>query len=435
MTLGVGIVLGVITTATGPASLILIPLLILSIVVIAMLSRHDFDIILYLVTAAVFLLPMNNFRLSSSLTVGDGFIVVALLLSVVMRSEQRDLRISGMDGLLVGLSIIVTGGLVGSFFADSVASSIAGVGKFGAATLALPLLFGLWRPDVAKVRIVAWSIVLGSCANAVVGILFIRTVGRALGLSSQPNHLALASLMAVGLGLGMAMSAGPRQQMLLTAAVAVLTVGTVMSGSRSGLIAEVLVIGAIAWLVHDRKLILTALTAGVLFVVALGFGMLGRSGSSAVGRLLGGGGAAISDQARAESLRAALQTISHHPLTGQGFENALATHDIVLELAATAGVLGLFGFGFVGWMAIRPIWARYRWGAMRRRAPGDVLLIGAIASVLGFFANGLFGNQLYDRYIWIVFTIAAALSHQLGAEHDPTPARRPNALSQQPSTI
>jgi hypothetical protein len=359
---------------------------------------------------------MNNVRLTTSLTVGDGLVVVALVVSLVQRTLGGSLSVTGMNGLLIGVVAIVAGGLLGSFFAAQLSSSVAGLARFGAATLTLPILFGLWRPTLRKLQIVSWSFVVGATVNAVVGLLFVRTSGRAEGLSVHPNHLALGCLMAVGLGLGLGLSAGTGGKLALAVALPLLVLGTLLSGSRSGIVAEVLVIVFVAAFTHNRGLILTATAAMVVICVALGFGFVGRSGSSAVGRLLGGGQAAASDQQRSETVKAALQTIYRHPLTGGGFQNALNTHEIVLEIASTGGVLGVFGLGFVGWIALRPAWTRYRWGTVRSYSPGDMLLIGAMAAVVGFFANGIFGNELYDRYIWLVFTIAVALANQLRAE-------------------
>jgi len=422
-----GAALGAAIASISAAPVLLIPLLSLSIVTIAIISQGGSDILLYLVTGAAFLLPMNNVRLSATLTVGDGLIAIALVLIVVIRMSQRDLRLSGLDGLLIGLVMVVFGGLLGSFFATSTGASLAGLGRFGVATIALPVLFGLWQPRIPQLRIIGCSIVAGSTLSAVVGIVAIRLLGRAQGLTNHPNHLALASVMAVGVALGLALSAPRRSHfVLLLGAIALLTMGILSSGSRSGFIAEVLVVAVIAVITRDRRIILASATAAIIFAVMLVSGQLGRNGNSAVARLLGGGGVVASDQARAQTLRAALHVISLHPLTGQGFEGALATHDVILEVAATAGVFGLLGFGLVAWITVRPIWQRYRWGSARKTEPGDFLLVGAIAAVLGFVANGLFAPQLYDRYIWIVVTIAVALHHELTAttREPPHSARR-----------
>jgi len=425
-----GSVLGLVITSSREAPFVLIPILALSIVTIVLSVRHDFDIILWLVTAAAFLLPMNNVRLSSNLTVGDGFVTIALLLIVIMRMSERDLLIAGMDKLLLGIVLIVFGGLLGSFFAASVGASLSGLMKFGIATMALPILFGLWRPGVAELRILAWSIVVGSTVSAVVGIVAIRVVGRAQGLATEPNHLALASLMAVGLALGLLLETPHRSsRVILLGAVVLLSIGILSSGSRSGLVAEVMVVAVVALLTHNRRVILSTGTGAVVFALLFASGRLTQSGTSAIARLLGGGGAGVSDQARADTLHAALQTFARHPLTGQGFQAALATHDIILELAATAGVLGLLGLGIVAWVVIRPLWARYHWGASRPNRPGDTLLIGAIAAVVGFLGNGLVGNQLYDRYIWMVITIAVALGYDLSRSEHPIPPRPVTAAS------
>ena len=252
-----GGILGLAITATPTAALILIPLLSLSIGAIALLSRGHVDIIMWLVTVASFLLPMNNVRLGANLTVGDGLIILALLLIIVIRADQRTLNVSGMDQLLVGILIVIFGGLLGSFFAVSTAASLAGLFRFGAATIAIPVLFGLWRPNLIQLRIIASSFVVGAAVSALAGILFIRIVGRAQGFTTHPNHLALASLMAVGLALGLTLSTPHRgHYLLLLGASALLSLGILSSGSRSGIIAEVVVVLVIAFLTRDRKIIL-----------------------------------------------------------------------------------------------------------------------------------------------------------------------------------
>jgi hypothetical protein len=425
MALGCCVILGLAITSLSAAPFILIPLLLATVVTMAMITLGDFDIVLLLVTAAAFGLPMNNVRINSSLTIGDGLLVAALVVVCIERAMQRSVAIPGMTGLLAAIVMIVGGGLLGSFFASSLSASVSGLFKFGAATIILPVLFGLWRPDLRKLRAVSWGIVLGSTVSDIAGILFIRTVGRAQGLSTHPNHLALASVMAVGIGLGLAYSTGIRGRLVLAGALPILMLGTLLSGSRSGLVAEVMVVAFIALLTHDRKLILSAVGAAVVFGSAVGLGLVGHSGTSAIGRLLGGGGAAGSDQQRSLTINAALHTIVRHPVTGGGFELALSTHEIILEVAATAGIFGVLGLGLAGWLVVRPTWVRYHWGTRRRHAPGDVLLIGAMAAVLGFYANGIFGNQLYDRYIWIVFALAAALAHELVLEDRQARPRQP----------
>jgi hypothetical protein len=411
--LGACVIFGLAITSVQAAPFILIPLLVGTIVTMAMVTLGEFDLVVLLVTAAGFLLPMNNVRINSSLTIGDGLLVAALVVVCIERAMQRSVAIPGMIGLLAAIVMIVGGGLLGSFFASSLSASVTGLFKFGAATIILPVLFGLWRPDITKLRAVSWGIVLGSTVSDIAGILFIRTVGRAQGLSTHPNHLALASVMAVGIGLGLAYSTGARGRLILAGALPILMIGTLLSGSRSGLVAEVLVVAIIALLTHDRKLIVSALAATVVFGAAVGLGLVGHSGTSAIGRLLGGGGAGGSDQQRSLTINAALHTIVRHPVTGGGFELALSTHEIILEVAATAGIFGVVGLGLAGWLVLRPTWVRYRWGTQRSHASGDLLLIGAMAAVGGFYANGIFGNQLYDRYIWIVFALAAALAHEL----------------------
>jgi hypothetical protein len=418
------IVLGLAIASSGTATLVIIALLIGAIVMITMMARGDFDIVLWLVTAAAFLLPMNNVRVNTSLTGGDVLVVFALLVVLVERTLQRSVSIGGMNGLLTGIVMIIGGGLLGSFFSSSIGASATGLARFGLATITLPVLFGLWRPTVDKLRVLCWSFVLGSSVSALYGILIKRVVGRAQGFTTHPNHLALASVMALGAGLGLAYSTGRRGRLVLAVLIPVLAVGTFLSGSRSGLVAAAIVVVVISVVIRDRKLILSSMAGVVALGTIVVFGLAGRSGSSGLGRLLGGGGAQGSDQARGLTIRAALNTILHHPVTGGGFQLALSTHEIILEVAATAGVFGVVGLLVVAWVVLRPLWSRYGWGRQRAMQSGDVLLIGLMAGVIGFYANGIFGNQLYDRYIWIIITMAVALAYELGASGASDPAPR-----------
>jgi O-antigen ligase len=411
-----GTLLALAITSIPAAPLLLIVLLTLSIVAIALIGRGDSDVILCLTAVGAFFLPMNNVRLTSTLTVGDGFIAAALIVAVTIRANQRAVRVMGTNTLLVGILLIVFGGLLGAFFAPTLAGSLGALGRFAGATLALPVLFGLWRPSLNQLRTIGASTVFGSVASAGFAPFGKHLFGRALGLTNHPNHLALASVMATGVAVGLLLTANRRSRVLLLfTAVAVLTLGIVLSGSRGGLVGEVLVAGVIALLTRDRKLVLLMGSVLAVAVPIFAFGAVGQNGTSALARLVGGGGVVASDQARAESLRTAIGEITQHPFTGRGLQNAVATHDIVLEITASAGVLGLVGLCLISWTAIRPIWRRYHWGAVRSRTGGDVLLIGTIGAVVGFLANGLFAPQLYDRYIWMVITMAVALNYQLDA--------------------
>ena len=412
---GLCIAFGFAIAFSALAALLLIPLMLISIVVLTMVTRGDFDIVQCLMLVAAILLPMNAVRVSTSLSVGDVFVGGSLVLILIIRIQQRLLHLRGMSLLLLGIATFVVGGLLGSFFAASPASSAASVGRFAAATLALPLVFGLWRPEIGQMRTVAWGIVLGTTISATVGILSPRVQGRAQGLTNHPNHLALSCLLALGVAFGLFLSSSPRGRVMAMLGIAVLSVGILVSGSRSALGGEAVVIILMVILTHDKRIVLPSVAAAVLLGTALASGALGKHGSSAIARVLGGGGAQASDTQRAQTIHDAIKIITQHPLTGNGFPppTQLAPHDIVLQIGAAAGVFGIIGFGFAGWIILRPTWRRFKWGAIRLKGDGDLLLIGTVAAVFGYFGNGIFGDELYDRYIWIVFTLAVALAAEL----------------------
>lgn len=256
-----------------------------------------------------------------------------------------------------------------------------------------------------------------------------RLAGHAGDVNASGSYFVLAAL--TGLGL----AAGRRGTRLLglpaLAGLAALAAGAAcwLSGSRSALVAAVIVgLAAGVWSIPTRRLRggLRLAAAGALLAAVLALPLA----VVAVYPDRGGSAAAESSlRFRIEFATRSLRMWATQPLFGVGagryyalsgefagddvearwrYENA---HNNFLQIAAELGALGLVGF-----LGLLAAGGRRVWQALRARDGPDPLLAGASAGVVAFLLTCLAGHPLLSSEIaypfWIVLGLTLARAHQ-----------------------
>jgi O-antigen ligase len=186
---------------------------------------------------------------------------------------------------------------------------------------------------------------VGAAASAAWAAITPRSfVSRALGLTTHPNHFGLACVLAVGLGLGLAMSSTGWHRASAVAGVVLLIAGVALSGSRAAVLGLVVVIRLTAVLARSLRILVVSGVTALLAAMAVIAGLVHIPESNALSRLAGGGGSAASDLGRELATAEAFASINRHPFTGEGFEFAQAAHNIYLQVLVVGGPLALVSF-------------------------------------------------------------------------------------------
>lgn len=378
-----------------------------------------------LMMAAAFAAPMNGVRPLPALALIDVFLLASALplLAHALRSRDRT-PVSGMAPFLFGSLLILIGGSLGTFFAPSPLASMANLFRFTIAVVGPLVLLWAWRPDPGQVRKLAWLWTTGSVLSALVSVISAQwSGGRAAGLTTHPNQLALISAFGAGLALALASSSHGWRRWYAGAAFAVLSLAIVQSGSRAGLLAWA--VTNVIFIARDRPLreslqrksayvpVVGGVALSIVLLVTTGTIELGRH--NAISRTLGDVTSETSDRQRLDFLERGVDTVSSHPLTGNGFGIARQAHNVYLQVTAAGGVLSLIGFLL---LAVTTLRNGFRWPGS---TPNGLLAAAFVAGYLGYLAAGLFQNLLWDRYVWF----HAAVIVWLGcAPQEAVPAER-----------
>jgi len=353
-----------------------------------------------LLSAGVATSALNDVRVATSVTASDALLVLAIAALVASGPRLGGTFAYGRP-VVLAVGLIALGGLAASLAsADPVASAL-NVARLVLAAGGVLLALLLWSPGRRGVFAMAWLWIASAASTSLWGLLVHQDVaGRAIGLSTHSNHLALAATMALGPALGLTTGLRGWCRLLALALVAVLAAGILSSGSRASLLGAGLVTVAFA-VGRPRALLPMATAFGAVVLLALA-GIVELSGSNAVARLLGldGLGAAASDAERWLLIETALDRLEISPLIGSGFESALEAHNVYLQVWTGAGLLGFAGVALLVGTALH----RYREARGIARNDRDAMVtlaLGLACGWLGYLVVALFQNPLWDRYVWM----------------------------------
>ena len=374
---------------------------------------------------AALTLAMSAWKAIGPLTASDLFLAAAVLL-LLPRFKIANARKIWVPALAVAL--IAVGGVIGTAVtgADVTASADALVPLLAASFGAIVLVV-CWRPGLEQLTSFSWLWVAGGVISAMVALLIpeLHMFRRPSGLTPQSNHLAIISVILVGVALGLIASNPMRSRVLLgLAASSVLFAAIVASGSRAGLAAGLLVV--LLALIATRNRITVAITL-VVVVAGLALVLAGVAGQdNALKRLQGGDSTSLtSDADRDARNTAAWERFKSEPVTGVGFADVTDAHNFFLQVGSSAGVLGIAGGAMLVLLALRA-YALAVWKRLAEHPVQWAMVAGLATAVIGYLAASMFQNVLWDRNVWIAI---ALMTWAAAATVSRDPAASANAAS------
>ena len=347
-------------------------------------------------TLAMFTAPMTSLRPTgaipfitfSDVLLGLGFV---LLLPRLARTRPRLSR-----GFTIGAWLLVAASLVPIVLSPAPLDNLGYLARLVAAVVLLPLAFGYWHPDLKTIRVLAWAYVAGTLSGWLVGLITHSSEGsRAQGLTTHPNFLALTGQTAATLLIFLYLTSRPSQRWIVAVSAALSLLVVVSSGSRSGLVALAFTALVYPFANRSPRAAYVTIATGVTATFVWGRVLASAGEGSALRRLfVGDKSTAGSNLQREAALSSGWSDFLSHPLTGGGFtERTLETHNIFLQVAQGAGIVGFLGFVLLIWAAVRTILDR-----------GPLASLGYTA--LGYALVGLFQPALWDRLVWVAVALA-----------------------------
>lgn len=270
--------------------------------------------------------------------------------------------------------------------------------------LGLPILIGWWRPDEKVVVRLATAYLLGSTLSAAVGITQYHGE-RIQGLTTHPNFFAMCSTLAIAIVPFLETRIERGWRLVILATVPINLLGIWWSGSRTALLGMIFVAMLYPLLKRSVMAALSLAMAGVAAMyVVVRFASVSGDQTNALGRLLGGGTASVSDNVRIAHQEQAWHNFVSSPVIGRGFEPrtqglGFDAHNIYLQVASATGVLGLTAFLLILFFLAKQ-------ATVRTRHLGLLAL-----PVLVYMFVGPVIPMLWDRWIWSMAALAL-LVHQ-----------------------
>lgn len=373
---------------------------------------------------AAITLPMSAWKAFGPLTTADLLLAGAVLL-YLPRFDLTAARKLWWPALAIALATV--GGVIGTVVSGSDAMASAEIlGRLLAASVGAMLLVACWRPGLEQVRSFGWLWVAGGVASSLVALLIpnLHMFLRPSGLTPHPNHLAIISVVLLGIALALVLSERARNEgfgglraWAGLAAAALLFAGVVASGSRAGLGAALVAAFLAVVASRDRSIVRVAIGAaaiGLVAVVVL-LGVIGQD--NAFDRIVGGD-SATSDTTTSDAIRdsknaAAWDRFTENPITGVGFGEIYEAHIFLLQFASGAGILGIIAGLMIIFLAIRSYVVAV-WRRMADDPPYWVAAGGFAAAVIGYLAATIFQNILWDRNVWLAIVLMTWLASRSG---------------------
>lgn len=350
---------------------------------------------LILVGLAVFTAPLSALRPvpgASVVTLSDVLLCLGFPL-LLGRMARTPLRLP--LPLVLGYGLLLITALLGTLASETPAVALGYLLRIVAAVVLIPVAFCYLRPSLTVARLFAWAYVAGAILGWLIGLALKNAVaGREQGLTTHPNFLAFTGQLAFGLLLFLFLTGRRSRPVVVLAGVAVIWL-IIVSGSRSGLLALVLLVVAVPVAQRSARALYALLCVGVLLVLGWNHLLASAGQGSAIHRLfLGDTTTPGSNLNREIALRTGWSDFVSHPLLGVGFtEQTLETHNIYLEMGQGAGVLGIVALLLILWSGIRVVLGRHTLSAL-----------GYIP--LGYALVGFFQPTLWERLVWVPVGLA-----------------------------
>lgn len=238
---------------------------------------------------------------------------------------------------------------------------------------------------------------------------------RATGLAGHPNHLGLASALALPVAVLGISGRLPGRVPLHVVAAFMLGFAVTVSGSRAAFAAAVAASLLTALLIAGgrRRLALVGavLVVGGLAVVA-GVSLTGveqgaYEETDAVARFGQSQSGQESFETRSELRERALDQFAANPLTGVSFRQLKTAHNIYLQLASSGGILALGAFAVFIAGALALAWRLLR--RARFATPQRMLVVALLVAFCTWLGAGMIGNTVTDGYLYLPVGLMLAL--------------------------
>jgi O-antigen ligase len=380
------------------------------------LGPHRLGVVM--LVAATFFGPMSSVRpvaAVSVVTASDVFLGAGMVLLFPTLLRHR-FRLP--FPFQIGALLLLFAGVIGSLLAPNPVVSLRYLGQLMVAIAVLPAFLAWWSPRLKVLVALAWAYVLGQSISFLVALS--EGGSRADGLTTHPNFFGLCSALAFALGFFLLKNSGPVLTRVVIGFDVLFAIGVSMSGSRAALLGLVLV--SVAWVVVERSA-LGGYTMAFLAVVAVAVGNWALSAlpeGSALARLAGNSTSSVSDANRESLLHSGFQAFVDRPIVGNGFEGALESHSIFLEVAVAGGLIGLIGYLLMLGSLLKPLINR----ANR--------LHELSYPVLAYALVGAVSNSLWDRFIWTAAALGAVA--MVRGEDEASRASRDSPVPMAPRT-
>jgi O-antigen ligase len=316
--------------------------------------------------------------------------------------------------------------------------------RFELAFVIVPIVIGAVASSWRRVNLVANLWVLGAAISAAIAtvdgvtgaglgasITGVDVGGRPAGLAIHPNTFALTCAMTLPIALLRAVQLRGWGRGAAIGAAGLLTMGSLVSGSRVGLVSLVLAIGLTALLIPmlRTRLVVIGLTGVALLVLVAPTNNPLLEGFN---RLSGGGDSSQANGQRSDQFHESLTIALDHPVTGIGFTVVADAHSLPLQFWETAGFLGIAALILYSAGAIRTGRRLYREQGLPRGSPQ---LAGALTiSFAVWLIAGLLQNEIADRYIYLPVGLLLGLGLVASRRSEPGALEQEPAAAPPPAT-
>lgn len=345
--------------------------------------------------AAAFSVTWNNVRVHPTLTLSDAFLAVSAALILLQRGGKAAIGTPNRH-LATFAKVLLLGGLAGAAFSHSTDFGQVNAARFAIAIFTILVVVDSVAFDRQRWERLAVCYVAGALANGILALLpsnRVLLVGRAVGLTTHPNHLGFAMLLALWVAIGLLRSSNSRTRAVAITSLPILCAALLASGSRAALGAAM--IGGLAFLILARS-------RGVPWILLLCLGIIPLVAGSAFGGSITKtaavqrffdptSGEAASNGERLAYYREANRLISSHPIAGVGFSDALKYHSVPLQLMVIGGLFGLVALIMLG----RQVSLTLR---MALRGSSSLQSRACAAGILATMSMLMISNSLFDRY-------------------------------------
>jgi hypothetical protein len=373
----------------------------------------------------MFLSSFLVFRLPGGLTVGDLVVLGSLYLAALSLDRRPSRPSASAAGWLCVTTLLLFGGILSCLHAVSTGGNLLVVARLTYVVVILPWHFKLLLNSEALVKrgILWW---LAGCAACSLGTVLqyllganvipnteVTNVGRYTGFAQHVSDTGGITSVAIVFGVaGLATATSSSQRGVVIAVISASTIGLLLSGSVSGLVA--VGAGLLALLIR-RGLPMRYLFA-IVGVAATSMWVVARIQANTLNvltpweRILQTTGLSESvvyrqyntTTTRIESDIIGWNGFIQHPFTGVSFYpslEAIDPHNLFIGVAYRGGIFPLLGVLLVVFVSIKVTFPRLPCNALP-----DQIFAGLVAAV----SFAMTSPNLYSRYFWfpVAFSFA-----------------------------